>query len=400
MSHFTVVVRIPSKSLEDGDDATAIDAELHKILLPYQEFGGWDNQKEMLKPYMKFNSTTEEWTKEYENDNQNLIVDSVGLFSVEEWVEKYKAGEIDLLSGTVEEQQEQRNSRKQSYHVFTLPKPDGDGSYIVTMRYSWDEKYRIPGTFGTGSDTHKEPARFSVKMPYTTLYRSFEDYVKGWHGSPEKDPEANDYGYWQNPDAKWDWFKIGGRWSGFFPVKGGGKNVDVIRVKDIDFDAAVKASIDKATEFFGHYTDYISSSDGDEEARKTWEGMLYGHRYTGIKCGLVDCLDEDELTDEHKDPTKYKIYKWESRGEGQGTRYDVVKIEERETFMKDRVDFFNTLSAYAYLADGEWRAPGEMGWFGMSSDSVEASKKHKKAFCDALREGDQEDTLVLVDCHI
>ncbi|WP_158709420.1 hypothetical protein [Streptomyces sp. NRRL F-6674] len=56
---------------------------------------------------------------------------------------------------------------------------------------------------------------------------------------------------------------------------------------------------------------------------------------------------------------------------------------------------------YAYLGlDGTWRAPGEMGWFGFSSDdagSRAAYQRHVNEQIDAL---DADIYLVAVDCHI
>lgn len=39
--------------------------------------------------------------------------------------------------------------------------------------------------------------------------------------------------YWYNPDAKWDWYEIGGRWKDSLKLKSG-KHVDSALVKDID----------------------------------------------------------------------------------------------------------------------------------------------------------------------
>lgn len=39
-------------------------------------------------------------------------------------------------------------------------------------------------------------------------------------GDPEEwDEKQGDYGYWYNPNAKWDWWTVGGRWSGLLHLK-------------------------------------------------------------------------------------------------------------------------------------------------------------------------------------
>src|SRR5579859_6601454 len=35
------------------------------------------------------------------------------------------------------------------------------------------------------------------------------------------DPETGKKGYWENPNRKWDWYSLGGRWAGFFLLKNG-----------------------------------------------------------------------------------------------------------------------------------------------------------------------------------
>jgi len=51
--------------------------------------------------------------------------------------------------------------------------------------------------------------------------------------------------------------------------------------------------------------------------------------------------------------------------------------------------------------DGEWIAPGDMGWFGMSSaeldDELEFQLKFKETFIDPLPD---HALITVVDCHI
>ena len=49
-----------------------------------------------------------------------------------------------------------------------------------------------------------------------------------------KDNDFEEGGYWENTNARWDWYKLGGRWKGFFHLKKG-KNVDQAKKGDIDF---------------------------------------------------------------------------------------------------------------------------------------------------------------------
>ncbi len=38
----------------------------------------------------------------------------------------------------------------------------------------------------------------------------------------ERDPETGLYGYWDNPNAQWDWYHVGGRWYGLIEANVGG----------------------------------------------------------------------------------------------------------------------------------------------------------------------------------
>ncbi len=51
------------------------------------------------------------------------------------------------------------------------------------------------------------------------------------------DPYTGKRGYWQNPNARWDWFEVGGRFSNMLRYEGtgiGGEGVDAAPVRDVD----------------------------------------------------------------------------------------------------------------------------------------------------------------------
>ena len=43
---------------------------------------------------------------------------------------------------------------------------------------------------------------------------NFEEFVEFYHGLDSRDADNNRFGYWCNPNAQWDWYELGGRWSG------------------------------------------------------------------------------------------------------------------------------------------------------------------------------------------
>lgn len=93
--------------------------------------------------------------------------------------------------------------------------PDG------SLKTKYDNEFRVPGEFGIGTDTHKVPDHLPiVEIPVKQLFPSFDDYATDYEGY-RKDAELGRYGYWENPNRKWDWYSLGGRWTGFFKLKAG-----------------------------------------------------------------------------------------------------------------------------------------------------------------------------------
>jgi hypothetical protein len=51
-------------------------------------------------------------------------------------------------------------------------------------------------------------------------YKGIDDYAKKYHGYRIKNTAAGPrYGYLHNPQAKWDWYQVGGRWTGALKLK-------------------------------------------------------------------------------------------------------------------------------------------------------------------------------------
>ncbi len=64
------------------------------------------------------------------------------------------------------------------------------------------------------------PKGAKVEMvPFKQVYKDFETFAKQ-HCGLEKN-EQGQYGYMYNPNAKWDWYELGGRWENYLPLKNG-----------------------------------------------------------------------------------------------------------------------------------------------------------------------------------
>ena len=73
-----------------------------------------------------------------------------------------------------------------------------------------------------------------IDVPIRVIYPDFDEYARQEYGYDGRDPDTGRYGSWENPNAKWDWWVVGGRWRKWAEDTIGGVSV---RVGDITFDA-------------------------------------------------------------------------------------------------------------------------------------------------------------------
>lgn len=213
---------------------------------------------------------------------------------------------------------------------------------------------------------------------------TFAEYVCGYCGyetvpfGQATDKEgANKYGYVlidetgnvikivkrTNPNNKWDWWSIGGRWSGKLKLKPEVKPdemsygrvsfvnrneprkigyVDSAKICDIDFDG-MKSDIEKSC---SDDWERFSTLDGDDKIIKAFE-------------------------------------------------YGIKPTDTRESFISRNTKF----STYAVVMNNEWFARGDMGWFGLSDEKLSVDEWDKK-FSELLSSLDPNTRITVVDCHI
>lgn len=167
-----------------------------------------------------------------------------------------------------------------------------------------------------------------------------------------------------NPNSKWDWYCIGGRFPGRLKAAKGehgeGSAFHDNPCVDGEYDVARICDID----FSPNQQEY-------DEAARWWELFIE---------------DATPLEGEEKpDPLRSKEYYLE-------------RYHNKETFAKARSLF----SPYACITpDGEWHAPGEMGWFGLSTESHEDALDWDLHFVERFIDtADPNWTITMVDCHI
>lgn len=271
--------------------------------------------------------------------------------------------------------------------VITLP----DGT--TTNKY--DEKYRVvEGGFSSSSYVYPEGHSIEEKK-FCEYFKTFEQYMESWCSST-RDEETGEYGYWCNPNGKWDWYQIGGRWSGFFKLKNGClgkvgqsgsfKNepragwADSARIKDIDFE--------------------YMREDVRQEANKQYdelEKVLQGRSLVSWKEMIKDCKD-DELEAASivynemqviKDLKAANIDPW-------GDYVEEFK-NSRAEYVKSCVDSVGV--TFGFVLESKWFEKGQMGGFGMSYNEQDQDTWNE-AYWKMVGSLDPDTLMTVVDCHI
>lgn len=220
--------------------------------------------------------------------------------------------------------------------------------------------------------------------------------------------ERDEYQRWStyNPDSKWDWYVVGGRWRGFFKLKPGAPGTigsgsvfahleeevpegyaDMARKGDIDFEGMRQLARDAATENYDAFEAIIAGTepalpwrvvaeqyDSVEKARQAYRNQP---RVQALLCSVA--FNPEGMRWLFTDP--------------------IEELQEpgRDLYIARRVN--NVAVPYAVLHHGHWVARGEMGWFGMSRDELSTDDwaKHVQSLYDSL---DDTTLLTVVDCHI
>lgn len=321
-----------------GDDHEA-------ALAPFQE----NNMGDCPREFMAFNDQEDEYRSEYENESRDMK---------------------------------------------RLP----DGKLVSP----YDKAYKVAGSkYGFGSnDKYEFPeGTESVSVPFRELYATLEDFARDWHGSEKRDPEKGRYGYWENPNKKWDWYRVGGRWSGLLKLKPGAQGLtgergvmgskfaegadraDQARKRDIDFDGMRADEEAKARERWYHCRAIVGN-----ELWESWEQVRD-----------VRCKDDIEAAREfyRNQPAIVKLraadddrYGWET---------DDKLTWSLDNYIQQARDRAGV--TFAVLHEGKWHERGEMGWWACVSNEKPEGQWEREF--SRLLDGLPDDALLtVVDCHI
>lgn len=249
-----------------------------------------------------------------------------------------------------------------------------------------------------------------VTVPVSEIYKTFEIYAKEYHGT-EKDEKTGKYGHWHNENSKWDWYSLGGRWSGLFKTKKGKSgrvgrpgafdnvpkpgHVDSALLKDIDFE---EMRNDAVLEAFERY----------EKVER-----LLGGSIPVIDCMWKDMIDSDSRFKDMNIAQKREVYHNQeamvtlTRATQNASNKDdqhMLAWLNLEDFQMPKAKFVQNardkaITTFAVLKDGKWFQRGEIGWWGSVSNEVDETVWIAE-FNKLLSDLPGDTVLSVYDCHI
>jgi len=226
-------------------------------------------------------------------------------------------------------------------------------------------------------------------------YESFEQFMNDWAGY-EFDEEHDAYGYYHNPDSKWDSYRIGGRASGilsdgmngYTPEDDPRNSSNSPLAGMVDWHALRAKRLEKASERWNQY----------REDYGFWYILFY--RWAGLLYHLSW-------------PLVYKVKWWFVRtGFHKLSRWLLKKLTTQEITPNWKYGIKAGQSYRQFMAreggavthafvdlDGGWNQRGEMGWWGIS-DEDEGTPDYDEAFWRFVHGLPPEQRVYVVDCHI
>lgn len=239
-------------------------------------------------------------------------------------------------------------------------------------------------------------------IEYSTFDELYKEKGEDWNGNSWK----KDGDKWvsittYNPDSKWDWYQLGGRWTGFLKLKEGSDGevgehslvserrakpgyADAALKKDIDFEFMKNNAAEKASEWY----DKVMNLIGHTEPNKPW-------------CEFVEKVKNKEITiDEAREQyyTQPRLIEAKKHTEELGWFFEVDEfLQPKEEYVKTERDA--AVSTFAVLKDGVWYERGKMGWWAVVHDEKDQDVWNSKV--SELIDSVDDDTLISIyDCHI
>lgn len=208
-----------------------------------------------------------------------------------------------------------------------------------------------------------------VTIPLKEMYETFDIFAEVYGGFSERDPKMGKYGCWSNPNAKWDWYQVGGRWYGSLLLK-----------QDTDLDTA--------------WYRVGEPSWGNPDARSLRNGRYW---VDAAEAGIIDWegMRAIHLEEGRSNWTKFQAKlsinpddKWSAYEHDIYWHADENRFDTEEEYLERFTAFYT----FALLYNGEWV---DKGW----TRAENIWKDWQKRVDSLLASLKPTDKIWIVDCH-
>ena len=255
-----------------------------------------------------------------------------------------------------------------------------------------DEYVRFVQAKETPEDLQQEHTSHLQKYPDSTP-ESLDVFITEWYGYEKKDGQ---WGRMTNPDSKWDWWQVGGRWTGFYELKEGAKGevgepslvsmmvngvpdrgyrVDQARKCDIDFEKMISEKAKEAKKLFERAENVMAGRKFQtwEEVRNSIPDINEARKFYHEQEAIKDLKKEFDSPFFNCD--------------------EFIQTKEEYVYNEG----IAKISSFAVLIDGKWLEKGEMGWWASVSNENKSWAADYQKILDNVK---PEQWLSIVDCHI
>lgn len=335
-----------------------VGEDIEHELAPYQE----NNMGTCPREFMEFTDQEDEFQEEYETGTQTMIRSWTKLYSL--YDERFQNPAYNPFSGEP------------------------------------GERYVYP------------PGSEKVEVAFKETYPTFEKFCRDYHGHKKRDPDKGRYGYWENPQARWDWYQVGGRWAGHWRIKPEFQSEYADQVPNFShgWDAesikAVSGQCRVDTALKKHIDFAAMRAEAEKGAGETWDKV---HEVIKDLPSIVPWPEVREIKFPSDIEAARKFYnaqpaiaaitQWNQKNDYPlGVFYEMeLLMQPREVYVKDAGDC--AAVTHAVLKNRQWAEQGNMGWWGCVRDEKDPQTWGAifQKFIDSLAD---DDRLTVVDCHI
>lgn len=256
-----------------------------------------------------------------------------------------------------------------------------------------------------------------VQVPHSEL-RTFAQFIEYWDDKERLGPDdqadlegKHRFGWYRvddngevievmdrtNPNAKWDWWVVGGRWTGYFKLKNPTSDTAYIGEGGLFSPSPKPGYADSALK--GEIDVEAMRDEAGLEAEKLWDQIreiTQGHPWTSFA----------ELRERHDDDIEAARASYHSQDAIKRIREsrDIGLIFDLDRFLVTKAEYIQRARnaagvPFAVLMDGEWYQKGEMGWWGIVAGEQDQEEWNQKV-AELLDELPADTRITAVDCHI